>query len=292
MIIRKPNLFIVGAMKSGTSSLHAYLGAHPEVFMCTPKEPSYFTQPGGLAKADTAAGNEPSREPIDRYLALFAAAGTARIIGESSTDYSKLPKYEGVARRIHSFNPEARIVYVMREPIARTLSHYWHAVRVDGETRSLNAALRGDAHYVNVSDYAMQIRPYLEHFGRRRLFAMTFEEMQVAPEDVLRQLFRWLGVDDTFIPPNLSRIYNETPSELTQRRLWGVPERFRRSRFWGRVGPLTPAAFRTVGQRLTGKVVDKRTVDDTEARHYLASILAPKTEDLRRLLDRRFPEWT
>lgn len=82
---RIPNLFIVGAMKSGTTTLHNYLNMHPDIFMSQkPKEPQYFVQELNWSKGE------------DWYLSLFEAAGDAKIIGESSTDYSKLPRYQGL----------------------------------------------------------------------------------------------------------------------------------------------------------------------------------------------------
>ena len=84
----RPNLFVIGAMKSGTTSLHAYLGSHPQIFMCPEKEPSFF------AKETISSRGE------DWYLKLFAAAGSKPVIGESSTAYSRIPLFPGVPERI------------------------------------------------------------------------------------------------------------------------------------------------------------------------------------------------
>src|SRR5260370_32298000 len=115
----KPNFFIIGAMKAGTSSLHSYLGNHPAVFMCTPKEPAFFQN------HRPEDPSRPYKHDLNAYLALFADAGDRPIVGESTTDYTKLPKWPGVTEWILAFNPDARFLYIMRDPIHRTLSHYW-----------------------------------------------------------------------------------------------------------------------------------------------------------------------
>src|SRR4051794_17663311 len=104
-------------MKSGTSSLHAYLATHPQIFMCPEKEPEFFAKEAIWSRGERW------------YLELFAGAKNESIIGESSTVYSKIPKFRGVPERIGKFNPEARFIYVMRDPIERTISQYWFRVR-------------------------------------------------------------------------------------------------------------------------------------------------------------------
>ncbi len=90
--MKKPNLFIIGAMKSGTSSLHNHLNMHPQIAMSAVKEPSYFT------------AARPSPDSLKAYMTLFDQSTTARYYGESSTNYTKLPLYSGVAERIHDYN--------------------------------------------------------------------------------------------------------------------------------------------------------------------------------------------
>ena len=148
-----PNLIIIGAMKSGSTSLHSYLGTHPEIFMCEPKEPWYFIEEINWSKGE------------DWYLDLFKSAGNAKVVGESSTDYTKIPKYMGVPEKIRNFNPATRFIYIMRDPVKRTISHYWHNVRLHGEKRDPLKAIQEDSLYLEVSDYAMQLDPYIQIFG-------------------------------------------------------------------------------------------------------------------------------
>src|SRR5688500_2790920 len=120
-----PNLFIIGAMKAGTSSLHEYLHQHPQIFMSRFKEPQYFaphrTQYGMWGQG------QPLPEPgIDWYLRLFANAGDVEYAGESSVSYTARHWVTGCHERIWEFNAHARIIYLMRDPVERAISHYWH----------------------------------------------------------------------------------------------------------------------------------------------------------------------
>ncbi len=289
---RRPNLFIVGAMKSGSSTLHAYLGEHPDIFMSEPKEPCYFV--------DRQQIESPAREVVEgwgfwrgeeHYLALFDGAGDARIVGESSTNYSKAPKMSGVPERIVRFDDEAKIVYIMRDPVERTISHYWHAVGQRKERRDLVTALEQEPHYREVSRYAFQLRPYLRLFGADRVRTLTFEELIADPLEVLRRLFEWLEVDPGFEPPTTDRRENVTPAELERVRGDGKLDELRESPAWNRLGPLVPGAVRRWGRRLAAERVDRSAEDLERAGEILRPAQLDETEELSELLGRAFPEW-
>ena len=96
-------------------------------------------------------------------------AGDVSILGEASSSYTKLPLAPGVSERIAAFNPEARFIYLLRDPVERAISHYWHMVRHHAEHRPIAEAVRRDPQFVAVSHYSMQLRPFLEQFGRERV---------------------------------------------------------------------------------------------------------------------------
>src|SRR5688500_10257249 len=100
---RKPNLFLLGAMKSGTSSVYKGLSEHPAIFMA-PAEPMHFSRPENWSRGHK------------EYLRLFQHASDEEYLGEASVEYTKRPFWSGVAERIHEFNPDARMLYVMRDP--------------------------------------------------------------------------------------------------------------------------------------------------------------------------------
>lgn len=199
---RTPNLFVIGAMKSGTSSLHSCLSSHPDIYMSRIKEPMHFSR------------SENWKRGTRRYLRLFAGAVDEVYVGESSTEYTKMPFRQGVARRLHDFAPSARLVYIIRDPFDRIVSQYKHMVRRGTEKRTLAEAACGQTDYLTNSYYAYQLRPYLSFFGSEALFVETFETMVAYPRDFYRRIFRWLGVDDWIVPAHLHEPQNASPSEV------------------------------------------------------------------------------
>jgi Sulfotransferase domain. len=106
-----PNLLIIGSQKAGTTSLHTYLSYHPEIFMSKNKELAFFC--GTNSDKDT-----------DWYRSNFKTDKAIR--GESSMVYTHCKRYPGVPARIHELIPEAKLIYILRDPISRVLSHYSH----------------------------------------------------------------------------------------------------------------------------------------------------------------------
>jgi hypothetical protein len=284
----RPNLFIIGAMKAGTSSLHAYLGTHPQIFMSEPKEPAFFEDPRerGRQKEGRGYWND-----LDLYLQLFHAAGDRLIVGEATTDYTKLPRKTGVARRLFAFNPEARLIYLVRDPIDRTFSHYWWEVWNGEETRDIFTAITQDRFYRDVSDYAMQLEPYLDLFSREQIKVVTFEKLIASPLDTIQDLFRWLDVDASFQPPNLHSRVNDTPQELLQLRKKGLLHRVRQSRLGDTISDYLPRWVRLLGRKIIERRVDRSKVPVQAAAEFLRPIQMSQTARLSNLLGRGFPEW-
>jgi hypothetical protein len=291
-MLRKPNLFLIGAMKSGTTYLSGLLGAHPEIFMCYPEEPSYFVSPQVLRKTWRYMWEQGYWRSPQHYLRLFAGAGSARWIGEASTNYTKLPLVSGVAAKIAAFNPQSRFVYVMRDPVQRTISHYWHMVRHHGEHRPMLRAIQDEAQYTDVSYYARQLRPYLELFGSERIATLTFEELTADPQAALGQLFRWLEVDTCYVPEGMMRAENVTPGTVEMARGWALLHRLRGARFWRPISPHVPAGLRRLGAGWAGRQVRRTAVSTGEVVEYLRPMQRCQTEELAELLGREFPQWT
>jgi hypothetical protein len=185
-----PNFVVIGAMKAGTTSLYEYLRAHPEIFMATPKELHFF-----------AASKNWKLGP-GWYEAKFAAAGAAVARGEISPSYSQADVFPGVAERVHAMLPGARIVYLVREPIARLQSMYLHQIANGRERRPIVQAVREHAMYVNASRYAWQLDFYLAHYPREQIHVLATESMRSDRDATLSELYRFLGVDPGFVPPS------------------------------------------------------------------------------------------
>jgi hypothetical protein len=217
----RPNLFVVGSMKSGTSTLYALLKRHPAIFMSEPKEPAFF-----IARDARPAGNifedASDEEALHIYLDLFRAARGFTYSGEASTWYTKRPRCGCAAEAIHKFNPSARIIYIMRDPIERTLSHYWWDCRWMHETRGPLEAIAEDPRYRDYSYYAMQMRPYLECFGREQVSILTLEELEQDPRREAERLFGRLGLEADLPDCSAGIRANTTPKVIFQKRDAGL----------------------------------------------------------------------
>lgn len=285
---KRPNLFIIGAMKSGTSSLHYYLNAHPSIFLCEPKEPCYFVYPNQLDWLEIKRLK--LWESERRYLELFKSAGDAEIVGEASTLYTKAPKITDVVEKIARFNRDARFIYIMRDPIKRTISHYWHEVRRGNEYREMLAAIQENPQYLDVSNYPMQLTPYFERFGRAKVLTLTFEEMVADPAKVIRTTFEWLGVDSSFQPLNTEEKIHVTPQEFYQK------NKFYRLRYawpWNEIASLLPKRVRSTGLQLAVKKIDRKSATDSleEVIDWLRPIQLAQIRELSQMLGRDFPQW-
>jgi hypothetical protein len=288
----RPNLFLIGAMKSGTTYLNKLLGVHPAIFMCSPEEPSYFVDPRQLRGMWPDAWDEGYWRSEDSYLRLFAPARDALLLGEASTAYTKRPLISGVAEKIRDFSPDARFVYLMRDPVERTISHYWHLVRFEAEHRPILEAVRTEPQYIDVSYYAMQLRPYFDIFGPDRVAVLTSEELFAAPEATMRSLYAWLGLENTCDVSRFTGPENVTPDELRMARGCGILRRLGQSRPLRRLVPHLPQGIRRLGLRLATRRVRRSVVATGDVAAFLRPIQMRQTKELEQLLGREFPQWT
>lgn len=279
-------------MKSGTTHLSALLGDHPAIFMSSPKEPCHFVDGNTLRTAWPYMWQRGFWRSIDLYLSLFAGAGAAQVVGEASTVYSHAPLFGGVPERILAFNPDARFVYVMRDPVERSISHYWHRWRWWGERRPILAAIRSEPLYIDVSHYAAQLKEYLKHVGRERIYVLTHEALIADPANQLSRLYAWLKVDPSFRPDRLGVPFNKRPEVVYQPRGYGLLDRLRRSALYGRLAPYIPESARHFGYGLALRGMRPADVPLGAVQDYLRARQLPQTEELRALLRRDFPEWT
>ncbi len=205
--VMRPNFFIIGAPKAGTTALYHRLIEHPDVFMPALKEPHFFSE------ADVP--NRP--QSLEAYLALFEGATTERAVGEASTSYLNSPE---APARLHSFAPEARIVAVLRHPVERAFSHYLMmlnsgAIPHDAfESLALKAKsciMQGDpvpyGSGFRQSFYAEGIARYKSFFGDEQVCVLTYDQLKKAPDAFLRTLFTHIGAEplDALIGPLASK---------------------------------------------------------------------------------------
>jgi hypothetical protein len=213
----RPNLFIVGQPKSGTTALHQFLGQHPEIYMSSIKEPHFFCADFHL-ESDRAYGRERFFDFRNEsaYLQLFSRAKEVKIAGESSTNYL----YSQVAaEKIHNFNPDAKIIIILREPAKFLYSLHSHYVKFteENEPDFLTAlALETDRkqekatsprvtspsylYYSQRVEYYQQVKRYCDRFSPKQIKVVIFEEFKLENERVFREILDFLTVDSSFTP--------------------------------------------------------------------------------------------
>lgn len=180
-----PDFIIIGAMKCGTTTLQAQLAAQPGVFMTDPKEPNYFSDDDIYAKG--AAW----------YQALFAGAASGDMTGEASTHYTKRPTYPDTLARMQADLPEPpKLIYMIRNPLERAVSHYiheWTEARMGGDPVAEFARHPEMAEY---GCYAMQIAPFIDAFGKNRVYLTSLEQIKQDPDAEFARITAFLGLPD------------------------------------------------------------------------------------------------
>lgn len=192
----EPNLFIVGSAKSGSSALHSYLSEHPDIIGSSPKEPSYFIDSDELKRWWPAMAKDPVSYDLNKYMESFQVPVGAdpKYYLDSSVGYSQYPRYSGVPERIKKFNGSARIIFIVKNPINRTISHYWQERAMLHETRSFEDAIREEPLYHSSSDYELQLKPYLELFDKVKI--VDSEELLKNRIVTLNAIIQWLELPE------------------------------------------------------------------------------------------------
>ena len=224
---RRPDLFIVGAPKSGTTSLYEYLDGHPEIFMSPVKEPFYFSPDvvGGPRRRFSYGEDE------DEYLGLFAKARNEKRLGEASTRYLASQQAPSLIR---AFQPEARIVVMLRNPVDVLYALHNERVSYGGEEiLDFEEALAADedrmagrrlrphsnpawAVYRNWVQYGRNIANWLDSFPREQLHVIIFDDFAADAPGELRRLLDFLEVDPDYRPASYA------PRRVSHRRRGGI----------------------------------------------------------------------
>lgn len=288
-----PNLLILGAAKSGTSSLYSYLAQHPDVLMSRFKEPTFFVWEG---REYDMRGRGPERAVIndlDSYLALFSEARNERVRGEASSGYLHTP---GAAERIREHVPEARLMAILRNPVDRAYSAFLHArasgfepladfeQALDEEPHRIDTRWIGLTLYATVGMYAEQLERYLAVFPCEQIRVYLFDDLVRDPIRIAQDAFRWVGVSDSF-EPDVSKRTNRGVA-VRSVRLYNLLKSLRKTSLGRRLvlGTSARAFAQMISQRPKGQL-------SPNLRHRLASVFEDDIMRLSRLLDRDVSPW-
>lgn len=286
----KANLFIVGAMKCGTHSMFKLFEKNPNILTASFKEPCHFIAEEAVARRWPAMLRY---QPADAYAALFQNWSGERYLCEASTSYTKKPDSDGVAGRLHDYNPEARIIYVVREPMRRAVSHYFHDYRGGRVSAPLLEALRDGGKYVEASDYAMQIEEFIARFGRDQVKIVVAERFRRDPVGVYADVLNWLG-----LPPQEGVALGSDGDNHVTPSVIGQPNRLLRATglrngpLWNAVRDAAPRSVRDLAMRVFFK---KPIRTDDYDRAAVAALIGPAMADararFRALTGDPIPEW-
>jgi hypothetical protein len=273
-------LVVIGAQKCGTSSLHRYLDLHPQISMSRPKELSFFM-----------LYPEPSPEQLEWYRRHFPPE--ARVRGESSPNYSCYPHVAGIPERMHRLIPEARLIYLVRDPIERAVSSYLHGLHMGTEERPIADALDDpDGWYVWRSCYFAQLERYLPYFPQEHILVVAQEDLLRRRLETMKRIFAFLEVDSSFSSPQFQRMWEVTSGKG---RVYGVAYRASRRlggpALWGRL----PTRIRWFGERLVLRSRTNSAVRpglDDELRARLAARFREDAQQLREFTGQDFAHWT
>lgn len=204
-----PNFLIIGAQKCGTTALYAALRQHPEIYMSPVKEPFYFVL-NGAPPSYPAPGEEYRarlRYTAESYAALFQGATSQRAVGEASALYLSSYQPERTAANIQAFNPQMRLIALLRQPADRAWSAFqYYRAREFEPLKRFPAALAAEATRRNGCDlpdlrhfangcYFANLKPYFDHFPREQIRVYLYEEWNQQPQAVLRDILAFLAVD-------------------------------------------------------------------------------------------------
>ena len=282
MVSTRPSFFIVGAPKCGTTSMYRYLEQHPQVFLPAQKELNFFADdlfPDYISEKD--------------YLGLFAGAGDAKAVGEASVWYLYS---NNAARNIHAFDPRARIIIMLREPVEMlySLHSQQYFQGMDPQVDFAAALARGDAagallNYRATACYAEQVARYLELFGAERVHIILYQDLKADLPGVYRDTLAFLGLDTGFAPEFEVHNANKEPRSGLLRRLSQLPP--------GLLQPLRRALPFGLRRRLIQAVIGwnarytPRPELDPELGRALRRELEPEVRKLAALIGRDLSGW-
>lgn len=285
-----PNFFIVGAPKCGTTSLYEYLKQHPQVFFPKIKEQNFFSTPPPPGSQLFDLRYCGSRQEYQR---LYQGAEKFVAIGDASPSYLW---DEDACRRIHKVCPQAKIIIILRDPVARAYSHFlFYRMNLVEPESSFRKALELEASlqkvtwherraYASFGLYYEQVRRYLETFGREQVLVLLFDDLASKRKELLAQVARHIGVDpEWFERLDVSEVHN--PYRMPRSRI--------AYRIAGRLGlrtTLIPPAVRKWLGRNPLLFDRKKPQVDAKSRRVLEELYEPDITRLEDLLGRKLPE--
>lgn len=199
-----PDFVIIGAMRCGTTTIYRHLLEHPGIGMSRDKETDYFVS---------------RKKGPDWYSGQFCSSKP--LLGEASPNYTKADVFPGVPARMQAECPDVRLIYVVRDPVARAVSQYRHCWAMGTIQRQPEEFADSDeyTHVITTSRYAYQMKAYLDVFDSERLCVIDFDDLVKSPEAAMAELCRHIGVQPQPLPHR--GVHNDA-AELSRIPVWAL----------------------------------------------------------------------
>jgi hypothetical protein len=244
---RMPDFCIIGSAKSGTSALNAMLAVQPFIFMNPLKEPNYFSTPVMLERGD------------DWYRGLYAEASKDQVLGEASTSYTRYPAVNGTVERMAVANPNMKLIYLVRNPVARTesdclqiLKYANHVLNEDHTHVPLDQFFRQIEQpdhpfysaVVAASMYVDQVTPFIQQFGAANVLILFQDDIKRRPKQVLTRICTLLDVDPAMLVDTdvRSNVTSEWQAGVSRTR---AAARFKKIPFYDALKSFLPSAMKS-----------------------------------------------
>ncbi|MEA2347914.1 MAG: hypothetical protein QOG62_1701 [Thermoleophilaceae bacterium] len=263
----RPNLIVIGAQKCGTSALHYYLRQHPDIAMSKPKELNFFIE------------TRTWQNGVEWYEEHWP--DNALVRGEASPNYTAHPHFPGVAEKMAEVVPDAKLIFLVRDPISRMVSQYIHNYTKRAEHRDLAATLL-DANktYVNRSRYMFQLDQFLPYYKPESIMVIDSGNLRDQRMETLQRIFRFVGVDDGFN----SKKYKE------EKHVTSDKERLNRLGAWALNNLSRPNYNRARRVLPLSKPIERPEIDDA-LREQLKELLGEDVARLREFTGEAFAGW-
>ena len=277
--LRFPDFLVIGAMKSGTTTLAFDLESHPEVAF-----------PGGKEVGDLRRPEVLTQEGRAHYGRIFAGTPEQIKVGDAHPAYSYDVGLDVPGKTLELCGPDIRLIYIMRDPIRRAISHHTHIFQRGGVSSDIDTHLRTDNLYLDFGSYAQQLECWLETFHREHFLFLRFEDYVQDREEGYKRAIRHLGLE-----PQPERLTLEARNQAENKRLPAFNNRIdqRKLQRWrAELQKYLPSPLLNTAKRLlTRPVPPPPPLPLEDTLRYLYDHYSLEQEKLKELLGPDAPEW-
>jgi hypothetical protein len=271
-----PTTVVIGAQKCGTSTLHYYLGFHPEIGASKPKELNFFIEERNWTQG------------LDWYRSHFDPSKRVRL--ESSPNYTTWPHHEGIPERMAEVVPDAKLIFVVRDPVARIEAHWVHNYAKRRERGTVIETITDpNTTYVLRSRYFMQLERFLRFYDRDRILVFQQSDLRHRRLETLREVFEFVGVDPSFQHKSFNTVRHRTSKKRRATKAGMKVQEWSRTD-WGRRVPKAFWNYTEAGLRLS-KPIERPNLR-AELPDDVLEALREDAQKLREFTGRDFANWS